>query len=704
MMLGCLMTALASGGTMKSARALLLNLFVVLLATAPLAGQPTPATAGKRAMTFDDLLGMYRVGDPQISPDGKWIAYTLGAVDKAANRTVRNIWLAPVAGGEPRQLTSGGRDLHARWSPDGKWLAFLSTRDGTAQVWLISLEGGEATKLTNLSTGADNVMWSPDGKWLAFTSEVFPDCRDDACNEKRDAEREKSKVKARAYDALLYRHWDAWEDGKRSHLFVISVAGGTPRDLTAGADYDVPPVQRGSGEDLAWSPDSKELCFTAVTDPVEAISTNGDLFVVPAGGGEIKKITTNGGFDGNPAYSPDGRWIAYHSQARAGFEADLWRLVLYDRQSGKHTVANEKFDRSVENILWSPDSKTIYFAAEDQTVKPIYSVVAAPGAEPKQIVKDTYTSEVGLSRDGRMLVFSRVSMTAPTEVYTTNSDGTGARQITRHNAEKLAQLDLNAPEKYWFAGAGGTQVHAMLVRPPGFAASKKYPLLLIAHGGPQTMWSDAWSYRWNPQLFASPGYVVLLINRRGSTGFGQKFTDEIRGDYGGKAFEDLMLGVDAALKKFPFIDGSRLGAAGASYGGFMMNWFAGHTKGRFKCIVTHASMYDQASFYGATEELWFPEWDQLGRPWTNPEVYRKESPGTYAAEFGKYKTPTLVIHGEQDYRVPYTEGLAMYTALQRQGVPSRLVIFPDEGHWILKPQNSEFWYREVLGWLAKYLK
>jgi dipeptidyl aminopeptidase/acylaminoacyl peptidase len=683
---------------MKSARALTLILSVLLLFSAPLGAQ------SKRAMTFDDLLGMHRVGDPQISPDGKWIAYTLGTVDKAANRTVRNIWLAPVGGGDPRQLTNAGRDLHARWSPDGKWLAFLSTRDGTQQVWLISLEGGEATKLTALSTGADNVMWSPDGTWLAFTSEVYPDCRDDACNEKRDAEREKSKVKARVYDGLLYRHWTAWQDGKRSHLFVVSVSGGSPRDLTPGADYDVPPVQRGSGEDLAWSPDSKELCFTAVTDPVEAISTNGDLFVVPAGGGEIKKITTNGGFDSGPAYSPDGRWIAYHSQARAGFEADLWRLVLYDRQSGKHTALNEKFDHSAENIFWSPDSKTIYFTAEDQTVHPIYSVAATPGAEPKQIVKDTYNSEVSLSRDGRTLVFSRVSMTAPFEVYVANSNGTGARQITRHNAGRLAALDLNAPEKYWFAGAGGTQVHAMLLRPPNFDASKKYPLLLIAHGGPQTMWSDAWSYRWNPQLFASPGYVVLMINRRGSTGFGQKFTDEITGDYGGKAFEDLMLGVDAALAKFPFIDGTRMAAAGASYGGFMMNWFASQTKGRFRAIVTHASLYDNASFYGATEELWFPEWDQKGTPWTNPEGYRKWSPSTYAAEFGKYKTPTLVIHGELDYRVPYNEGLSMYTALQRQGVPSRLVIFPDEGHWILKPQNSEFWYREVFAWLAKYLR
>jgi len=681
-----------------------------LAAAAPFAlsqppGKPAVQTAAKRGITFDDLISLHRISEVQVSPDGKWAAYRVATPDLQANRSASNLWIVSTAGGPPQQLTRSGRDSRPQWSPDGKRLAFLSIRDTTAQVYLLSLEGGEASKLTSLSTGADNVLWSPDGKTLAFTSEVYPDCRDDACNSKRDAEREKSKVKARLYDHLLYRHWNVWSEGKRSHLFVISVEGGTPRDLTPGADYDVPPVQRGDAEDIAFSPDSKEICFTAVTDKMEAISTNGDLFLVPvSGGAEPKRITTNPGFDGHPSYSPDGRTIAYRAQFRAGYEADKWRLMLYERQTGKHTNVNEGFDRSVEGMVWTPDSKTIYFLAEDRGHKPVFSVAATPGAEPRVILKDTFNSDLTLSRDGRMLVFTQSSLTTPAEAFAANADGSGVRQLTRHNAEKLAALDLNPAEHFWFDGAEGTRVHAMLVRPPGFDPARKYPLVLIAHGGPQTQWSDAWGYRWNPQMFAAPGYVVLLINRRGSTGFGQKFTDEINVDYGGKPFVDLMKGVDYVLAKYPFVDGARMAAAGASYGGYMMNWFESQTKGRFKAIVTHASLYNLESMYGATEELWFPEWEMQGTPWTNRAAYEKWSPSRYAGEFGKYKTPTLVTHGELDFRVPYTEGLQMFTALQRQGVPSKLLIFPDEGHWILKPQNSELWYKTVLDWLATYLK
>ena len=681
-----------------------------LAAAAPFAlsqppGKPAVQTAAKRGITFDDLISLHRISEVQVSPDGKWAAYRVATPDLQANRSASNLWIVSTAGGPPQQLTRSGRDSRPQWSPDGKRLAFLSIRDTTAQVYLLSLEGGEASKLTSLSTGADNVLWSPDGKTLAFTSEVYPDCRDDACNSKRDAEREKSKVKARLYDHLLYRHWNVWSEGKRSHLFVISVEGGTPRDLTPGADYDVPPVQRGDAEDIAFSPDSKEICFTAVTDKMEAISTNGDLFLVPvSGGAEPKRITTNPGFDGHPSYSPDGRTIAYRAQFRAGYEADKWRLMLYDRQTGKHTNVNEGFDRSVEGMVWTPDSKTIYFLAEDRGHKPVFSLAATPGAEPRVILKDTFNSDLTLSRDGRMLVFTQSSLTTPAEAFAANADGSGVRQLTRHNAEKLAALDLNPAEHFWFDGAEGTRVHAMLVRPPGFDPARKYPLVLIAHGGPQTQWSDAWGYRWNPQMFAAPGYVVLLINRRGSTGFGQKFTDEINVDYGGKPFVDLMKGVDYVLAKYPFVDGARMAAAGASYGGYMMNWFESQTKGRFKAIVTHASLYNLESMYGATEELWFPEWEMQGTPWTNRAAYEKWSPSRYAGEFGKYKTPTLVTHGELDFRVPYTEGLQMFTALQRQGVPSKLLIFPDEGHWILKPQNSELWYKTVLDWLATYLK
>lgn len=674
---------------------------IMLAAVAPALRAQAQA---KAAITFDEFLGMDRISEAEISPDGKWVAYRVGTPDKAANRVPSHVWLAPAAGGEARQLTRSGRDSQPRWSPDGKRIAFLSGRGGTPQIYVIPTEGGEATQLTSLATGADNLQWSPDGKWLAFTSEVYPDCGDDACNQKRDAEREKSPVKARVYDALLYRHWDVWEDGKRSHLFVVSAEGGAPRDLTPTWNADVPPVQRGGAEDIAWSPDSKELCFTAVTDPIEATSTNGDLFVVPAAGGAPKRITTNPGFDAGPVYAPDGRTIAYRAQLRAGFEADKWRLMLMDRSTGRHTNLNEAFDRSVEGLVWSPDSRTLYFTAEHHGRKPLYAVEARAGAEPKAIVPDAFAGSVTLSRDGRTLAFTQMSMAMPNEIFVAGKDGSDVRQVTRHNAARLGALALSPAEHFWFEGAGRTRVHGMLVRPPGFDPAKKYPLVMILHGGPQTQFGDAWSYRWNTQMFAAPGNVVVCINRRGSTGFGQKFTDEVSQDYGGKAYEDLMRGLEHVVAKYAFVDGNRVAAAGGSYGGFMANWLAMHAKGRFRALITHASIYEQVSMFGATEELWFMEWDQGGTPWMNPEGYRRWSPATYAAELGKYKTPTLVLHGEQDYRVPYTQGLQMFTALQRQGVASRLVLFPDEGHWILKPQNSELWYREVLGWLEKHLK
>jgi len=690
---------------MKHAKQATLILCAVLLGGPP-AFWPTPLAAqSKRAITFDDLISVHRVSDPQISPDGAWVAYTLATPDKAANRTVRNIWLVPISGGEPRQLTRSGRDLRARWSSDGKKLAFLSSRDGSQQVYVISLDGGEAVKLTSLSTGADNLLWSPDGRSVAFTSEVYPDCRDDACNEKRDSEREKSRVKARIYDRLLYRHWDRWWDGKRSHLFVVSATGGSPHDLTPGADYDVPPFSLGGPDEIAFSSDGKEICFTANTDQDAARSTNGDLFVVPADGSAApKRITSNPGFDGGPLYSPDGRWIAYHAQLKGGYESDRWRLMLYHRQSGRHVNLSENFDRSVDNLAWSADSKTIFFNFEDHTKMPLDRIAAEAGMEPRPVLSGGYYPEFALSRDGRILVFSRTSLTMPAELFAASADGTGVRQLTRYNAERLAQLDLHPAELFTFPSTDGVEVQGMLLRPPGFDAAKKYPMVLLCHGGPQTMWSDAWGYRWSAQMFASPGYVVVMINRRGSTGYGQRFTDEINSDYGGQPFRDLMKGVDYVLGKYPFVDGGRMAAAGASYGGFMIDWMASQAKGRFKALVSHAGVYDQISFYGATEELWFPEWDFRGTPWANQVIYEKWSPHSYVPEIGRYKTPTLVTHGELDFRVPYTQGLEFFTALERQGVPAKLLIFPDEGHWILKPQNSELWYKTVLDWLAAYLR
>lgn len=658
----------------------------------------------KHPITFDDLARLERVAEPQISPDGKWVAYTVTTPDLAANRNASNIWVIGTQGGAATQLTRSGHDSAAVWSPDGQSLAYLSTRDGASQIYLLPLSGGEARALTHLSADADHLKWSPDGKLLAFTSFVYPGCGDDACNRARDSEREKSKVKARIYDHLLFRHWDHWSEGKRGHLFVVPADGSAPpRDLTPGADYDVPPDERGETEDLDFSPDSKEMAFVAVTDKIEAISTNGDIFTVRVSGGDPKRLTTNPGFDSDPVYSPDGRYIAYHAQFVPGYESDRWRVMLYDRKTGTHENLTERFDRGVLHLTWSADSQTIYFNAEDETLQPIYALAARQGIEPKKIVREGFNDAISFDRSGHTMIFTRSSLASPAEIFLAASDGSGVRRLTHQNDARLAALEMNPPETFWFEGADGARIQAMLIRPPQFDAAKKYPLLVLLHGGPQTMWTNAWGYRWNAQMFAAPGYVALMINRRGSTGYGQKFTDEITDDWGGKAYEDVMKGVDTTLARYPFVDGSRMAAAGGSYGGYMTNWIATHT-GRFKALVSHAGVYDKPAMYGSTEELWFEEHDMKGTPWTNPASYQKWSLLTYAGALGKFKTPTLVIAGERDYRVPYTQSLEFFTALQRQGVPSKLVVFPDEGHWINKPQNVQLWYKTLLDWLAAYLK
>jgi dipeptidyl aminopeptidase/acylaminoacyl peptidase len=674
------------------------------------AGVQSQETA-KRAITFDDMIKLHRVGSPQISPDGKWVAYAAATPDMDANRNASNIWVVPIDGGTPIQLTQSGHDTSPAWSPDGKMLAFISSRSGESQIYVLPLDGGEAHAWTHLSTGADTVKWSPDGKTIAFTSLVYPDCKDDACNKSREEAKAKNKVKAHVAENLLYRHWNHWTEGKRSHLFVVAApanaaqteAGSAPRDLTTGANYDVPPDVRGDENDLNFSPDGTELCFTAVTEKMEAISTNADLFLVPvAGGAEPKRITKNPGYDGNPVYSPDGKYIAYHAQLINGFEADRWRVWLYDRQDGKNENLTEtSFDRNATELTWSADSKAIYFLAENETLQPVYSVEPHVGAVPKKIVADGFNLGLSISKDGKTIVFERTGLTLPGEIFAA-LPGEAAKQLTHHNDSILAGIELPTPETFWFDAADGTRVQAMLLRPPNFDSAKKYPLLLILHGGPQTQFSNAWSYRWNPQVFSAAGYVSLMINRRGSTGYSQKFTDEITNDWGGKAYTDVMKGVDVSLAKYKFIDGTRMAAAGGSYGGYMANWIATHT-GRFKAIISHAGIWDKPAMYG-TEELWFEEHDMMGTPWGASENYKKWSPMTYAGELGKYKTPTLVVAGELDFRVPYTQATEFFSALQRQSVPSKLVIFPDEGHWVLKPQNSQFWYKTFLDWLWTYLK
>jgi dipeptidyl aminopeptidase/acylaminoacyl peptidase len=677
---------------MKSSLKLALSLFVATLLSFAAIAQ------SKRPMTFDDLMAVKRLGDAQISPDGSRVAYVVSDVDKNLNRSKRSVWVVPTTGGSPQQLiTSDKNDYSPRWSADGKSLAFLSTRDGAPQIYVASADGSNPRKITSAPGGVGEFIWSPNGKLFAFTTEVYADCQTLNCVANRNEAEEKNKVKAVVADRLLFRHWDSFSRGKRSHLFVVSSEGGDPKDLTPG-DHDVPPFSLGDPTAFDFSPDSTEIVFARNTDKDEALSTNNDLFVVPVGGGEAKRITGNNtGSDTTPRYSPDGRWIAYRSQLRRGYESDRFRLMLYDRRAGTSKELSTNFDRWVAELVWSPDSQNIYVAAEERGREWLGVFSINGGSKP--LITKTVSNSLTISADGKTFAFMRSSLTMPAEVFTSKTDGAGVTQLTRTNANLLAQLDLNPAEDFEYAGARNAKVHGFIVKPPQFDRSKKYPMILLIHGGPQGAWFDSWSYRWNAQMFASRGYVIVMPNPHGSTGYGQAFTEQISGDWGGAVYEDLMKGVDHVVK-LGYVDANRIGAAGGSYGGYMVNWMLGHTD-RFKALVSHAGVYNLTSMYGVTEELWFTEWEFKGNPWDHPELYTKWSPHLYAKNF---KTPTLVVHGELDYRVPVGEGLQLFTTLQRKGVPSKLLYFPDEGHWVLKPQNSELWYKTFLDWFDQWLK
>lgn len=655
----------------------------------------------KKIFTFEDLIDLKRMDAPAVSPDGKWIVYNVRQYSLKSNTYTSNIYIQSTDGFTIKPMTaSAAKDLAPVWSPDSKMIAFVSNRSGSYQIYTMALDGGEPRPVTHISTGVsagNDLMWSPDGKYIAFTSDVYADCDNEDCNRGKDATREASKVKAQMFDKLPFRVWDSWKDGKRSQLFLVELSTGKTTDMTAG-DHDVPPIDLGGSKDFCFSPDGKSIAFTMNTEPNIAWSTNNDIFVMPVKGGEPKKISTSLGSDNQPVYSPDGKFIAFRSMKRAGYEADKQDLVLYENSSGKLINLTEKWDRSVGAVVWSNDNKTIYFDSEDQGYRPVYQVNFS-GAKPQKLTDKSYDQVAGVG-NGK-LVMRRQTMNMPAELVTTDLDGKNARQVTNLNTDKLATIEMNAAEEFWFEGAGTTKVHGFIIKPPKFDPSKKYPMVFLVHGGPQGAWSNSWHYRWNPQLFAAPGYVAVMINPRGSTGYGQQFTDGINKDWGGKVYEDLMKGLDYVVGNYKFIDKDRVGAAGGSFGGYMMNWMNGHTD-RFKCFVSHSGIINKYNMYGGTEEMWFEEWEMGGPYWegNNKEQFEKWSPMNYVQNF---KTPTLVIHGELDFRVPVMEGINLFQVLQRKGVPSKFLYYPDEGHWILKPQNGQLWYKEVHDWFNQWL-
>jgi len=719
--------------------------------------------AQKRPMTFEDMMQMKRLGETAVSPEGKWLAYSVTTVDLAANTKTAELWLQALAGGDPIKLAvAQPGDSGPQFSVDGKRILFLSSRDGGQQVWTADFDtatgaASNAKKLTTISTEADNALWSPDGKFAVFTSSVYPDCppigasdagAGDKCNAERDAAKAASKVKAQIFTHLLYRHWNHFTGDKRSHLLLVSVDSGAVRDLTPNDPHDVPPFSLGGGGGFAISPDSKELAFTENPDEEPAISTSAQIFTLDLTDAAAKpvKVSTSAGGNFNPAYSPDGKYLAWRSQARAGYESDKFRLALYDRARKSIEYMLPKFDRWIDELAWGPSSTILYFTAGDQGEESVYALelknttdvykqawhfiafpkeAVAKGGDLRPYYQPSEFGDLHPISDGNWVIASRMSVRSPQEVVRLDVKGadgavctcdfespsvfshvTSVESITHLNDALLAQLDLPKMEDYWFTAKDGTKVQGFLIRPPGFDASKKYPVKFLIHGGPQGAWGDSWSYRWNAELFAANGYVVVMVNPRGSTGYGQAFVDGVNGDWGGKPFTDLMTGLDYAEQHYSFIDKDRECALGASYGGYMANWVLGHTN-RFKCIVSHDGMFNAESAFGSTEEDWFNIWEFKGNPWDyygkpdSENPFRKWSPSLSAKNF---KTPTLVVHSQLDYRLDVSEGYQLFDTLQLLKVPSKMLYFPDEGHWVQKPQNSQLWYKTVNDWVDQWTK
>jgi dipeptidyl aminopeptidase/acylaminoacyl peptidase len=639
------------------------------------------------------------LSDKAVSPDAELALFTVTLSDLGRAKRTSHIWQLNLGSRSVRQLTwSEKSESSPLFSPDGQWISFISTRDGDANLYLLPVAGGEAKQITHLSTGVSDPLFSPNGKWIAFSSDVYPECgADDGCNKKIAERREKGALKAHMADSLLYRHWTAWKDGMRTHILMVAVDTGEVRDLTPG-DVDSPPFQLGGPLPYDFSPDGSSLVFTSNRDKDLASSTNSDLWLISLADPAAKprKITSsNPAFDGSPKYSPDGKYIAYRMQKTPGYESDRFRLALYDAAKGSSSVLTESFLNWAEDFEWAADSKAIYFSSPLEGQTPISRLDLASGAISQILLDRTIDQfkSAGLDR----MIYLRRSTSEPVEVYLAEIAGGKASnfvRMTKINEVLAGEVDLRPAESMWVEGSGGAKIQVFIVKPHGFEPGRKYPLILNVHGGPQMQWSDGFRGDW--QVYPGAGYVVAFANPHGSTGYGQDFTAQISGDWGGAVFEDLMKVTDV-LEKLPYVDRDRMGAMGWSYGGYMMNWFEGHTR-RFKAIASMMGLFNLKAFYGATEELWFPEWDLKGQPW-NSKLYEKWSPSNYVKDF---KTPCLVISGERDYRIPYTQSLEFFTALQKMNVPSRLIIYSNAGHW---PSWYEMalYYTAHLEWFQKYL-
>lgn len=662
----------------------------------PLSLVPSPRLAAqKHALTVDSYLALKNVGDPQLSPDGRWAAYTVGTISLQDNRTANRIWLVELATGQTRQVTQGpGSDFNPRWAPDGKSLAFLSTRQNGAQVWALPLVGGDARRVTTLPDGVNEFVWTPDGRGFVAVSDIkWP------ADQEIDRRNGDYPTDAVIWTNLMWRHWTELRVGRRQHLFAVDLATGAAKDLTP-VDHDVPTIATSGDGDFAVAPDGREIAVAFHGDDAVADNTNVDVYVMHADGSSLHAVTAaNKGADNTPRYSPDGKWLSYVSMARPGFEADRLRLMLLPRAGGAAVEATAGWPLSVGSYSWCPNSACIYAVVEERGRDNVYRIDLPSFRRSAIIARDGVNASVSLGPDGKSFVYLHQSNTTPNEVWAMGPAATAPRQLTHVNDAALVELDLRPLEEYGFVGAKGDSVFGWLLKPPGFDPARKYPVVYLIHGGPQGAWTDYWGSRWNYALFASRGYVVAAVNFHGSTGYGQDFTDAISQHWGDYPYEDVMKGLDV-VTRLPYVDSTKMCAAGASYGGYMVYWIAGHTN-RFTCLIDHDGVFNTVSMAGSTEELWFVHWEFGGTPEAARALYEQWSPVNFVKN---WKTPILIIHSQLDYRVDLSEGYQAFTAAKRMGAPAKFLHFPDEGHWILRPRNRRLWQGVVLDWLDQYLK
>ena len=691
-------------------RSTLISLAVLALSLGTGSVHAAPQSAGPQPFTADDLVRLKRISDPQVSPDGRWVAFTLRETDIEANRGRTDLWLLELQsrGGKPviaRRLTQNpASDTSPRWAADSRSVLFLSTRSGSSQVWRISLDGGEAQQITDYPLDVTTFKVAPSGDRLALTMEVFPSCADLKCSAERLSAQGKRKASGLEYDELFVRQWDTWRNGALSNLFtaVLGADGlaAAPVNVSGAVRANVPSKPFGGDEEYEWSRDGARLVFSArLADRVEAWSTNFDLYEVPAAGGTAPRNLTpdNLAWDTQPVFLANGD-MAWLAMKRPGFEADRFHIMVREAASGRIRALTDAWDRSVGKLGVSRDGKRLLAAADDIGQHALFTVDVGTG-KPTPIVSNGQVAEFSPAPNG--VVIAWASLAAPADLFVATQANAVPRRLTNINADVLGQRAMASFEQFRFAGANDAPVYGYVMKPAGFEAGKKYPIAFLVHGGPQVSFQNQWSWRWNAQTFAGRGYAVVFIDFHGSPGYGQAFTDSISQDWGGKPLIDLQKGLAAATAQFDWLDGERACSLGASYGGFMQNWIAGQWPDRFKCIVNHAGIFDTRSMYYTTEELWFTEWENGGPYYDAPTIHEKFNPADHVKA---WRTPMLVTHGALDYRVPYAQGIATFTALQRRGVPSRLLFFPDENHWVLKPANSLQWHAAALDWLDTYLK